>query len=400
MTSIYPSFLSDVKNDFVMVAPTSADLIIPYEAEGHGRTSQGPKPSYQELPRFLRKEQKDCEGDEGEPYSRGERGGGKDLVAPGMIDDEELEQYFEADADEDQPVREKAPAEHRVPGRAAGENVPDLHQDDPQERGGRGLPDERMVKGERHAPAPPALVEHQEIGGERADGADESEENITSQEQGPVNEPVLPRSRRIFHNVRLRPLDAERKGGDGLGAEVDGKDLHDRDGQRNVEDRVQDVRDRLRGQMGEDIGDELPNIFKDRPALLDRVYDGREVVIQQDHVRRLLGHVRPGESHGDADVGPFERRGVVHAVAGDRNPLALILQDVHDTSPVIMMILMPASPHFLRASGTSGRGGSSSPIKPAKIKSCSAVTLSGSSSPEKTSRYANARTRSPRSMRE
>jgi hypothetical protein len=38
----------------------------------------------------------------------------------------------------------------------------------------------------------------------------------------------------------------------------------------------------------------------------------------------------PADAHGDADVGGLQRRRVVHAVAGDGDDLALLLQRLDD----------------------------------------------------------------------
>ena len=46
----------------------------------------------------------------------------------------------------------------------------------------------------------------------------------------------------------------------------------------------------------------------------------------ENHVRRFFGDVVAAQSHGDADVGFLERRGVVDAVAGDGDDLAHLFQ--------------------------------------------------------------------------
>jgi hypothetical protein len=70
-----------------------------------------------------------------------------------------------------------------------------------------------------------------------------------------------------------------------------------------------------------------------------------------------------------------------------------IARPVCGWSPVTMMIRMPASSQRAIASGTSGRGGSSRPISPARIIPCSSPGTPVSS----TARWAKARTRSPHS---
>ena len=42
--------------------------------------------------------------------------------------------------------------------------------------------------------------------------------------------------------------------------------------------------------------------------------DGGKVVIKQDHVSGLLGHVRARDSHGNTDVGLLQGGGVVHTI--------------------------------------------------------------------------------------
>src|SRR5690606_24836529 len=63
--------------------------------------------------------------------------------------------------------------------------------------------------------------------------------------------------------------------------------------------------------------------------------DGGEVVVDEDHLRRLLRHVGAGDSHGDADVGALERWGVIHAVAGHAHDVAVGLECVDDAQLVL-----------------------------------------------------------------
>ena len=54
--------------------------------------------------------------------------------------------------------------------------------------------------------------------------------------------------------------------------------------------------------------------------------DGHEVVIHDDDVRSILGHVGALDAHRETHVGLLERGGVVGAVArhGDRLPLVAL----------------------------------------------------------------------------
>ena len=71
--------------------------------------------------------------------------------------------------------------------------------------------------------------------------------------------------------------------------------------------RVGDVEER--GERDEHEGgdarrqleaDKVPDVVEDALALLDGAQDGGEVVVEQDHVGRLLAHIGPGDAHGDA----------------------------------------------------------------------------------------------------
>ena len=80
-------------------------------------------------------------------------------------------------------------------------------------------------------------------------------------------------------------------------------------------------------QQHQDEADVLGQVVVDLAALLDGEHDGGEVVVGQDHPAGVLGHLGAG-AHGDADVGRLDGRGVVDAVAGHGDDLALLLQRV------------------------------------------------------------------------
>jgi hypothetical protein len=77
---------------------------------------------------------------------------------------------------------------------------------------------------------------------------------------------------------------------------------------------------------GEEELAEAADVLEDPAALLDGVFDRAEVVGGEDDVGGFAGDVGAGASHGDADVGLAQRGGVVDAVAGDGDDLAVGLQ--------------------------------------------------------------------------
>ena len=110
---------------------------------------------------------------------------------------------------------------------------------------------------------------------------------------------------------------------------VDPEDLQRRNRQGGAgQDRGQDHQALAEvGRQGP--GDEFHQVVVDAAAFLDRGGDGGEVVVGEHHRRRLLGDVGAAAAHGDADIGLLQGRGVVHAVAGHGDDLALGLERAH-----------------------------------------------------------------------
>ena len=120
----------------------------------------------------------------------------------------------------------------------------------------------------------------------------------------------------------------------------------ERDRERDVDDHVQpqDLQRVQRGAVGDaddpgadedrDVGDQgrhleaqvLQQVVVEGAAVGDGADDRGEVVVGQDHHRGLLGDLGAGDAHGHADVGGLQRRGVVDAVAGHRDHVALLLE--------------------------------------------------------------------------
>ena len=71
-----------------------------------------------------------------------------------------------------------------------------------------------------------------------------------------------------------------------------------------------------------------------RPSSI-AVDDAREVVVEEDQVRRFSGDIGAGDAHGDTDIGCPQRRRIVDAVARDRDDVALALKRRHDAQLLI-----------------------------------------------------------------
>ena len=81
---------------------------------------------------------------------------------------------------------------------------------------------------------------------------------------------------------------------------------------------------------GEQEPDELEDVGVDAAALFDRGGDGGEVVVEEHEVGDLAADVAASLAHGDADVRPFQGGGVVDAVSGHGDDLAVGLEGVDE----------------------------------------------------------------------
>ena len=61
-------------------------------------------------------------------------------------------------------------------------------------------------------------------------------------------------------------------------------------------------------------------------AVVDRLDDGGEVVVGQDHDRGFFGDLGAGDAHGDPDVGRLEGGGVIDPVPGHGDHVAALFE--------------------------------------------------------------------------
>ena len=143
------------------------------------------------------------------------------------------------------------------------------------------------------------------------------------------------RARRPAHDVRVPFLQPQRQGGRPVRDQVEAQQLDggERGGQAG-QDRQQDSQD-LGQVAGQQVEDELADVGVDHPPLIDGRHDAGVVVIGQHHVGGPLGHVGAGDPHRHADVRSFQRRRVVHPVAGHGHHLLVFLEGAHDANLVL-----------------------------------------------------------------
>src|SRR5215831_5050135 len=78
----------------------------------------------------------------------------------------------------------------------------------------------------------------------------------------------------------------------------------------------------------DDEYDSLAEVVVDAPAQFYCSHKGSKIIIQQDNRCSLTRHVGAAAAHGNADVRRFERRRIVDAVAGHRDDLSPVLQEI------------------------------------------------------------------------
>jgi len=110
--------------------------------------------------------------------------------------------------------------------------------------------------------------------------------------------------------VHVLPLGAIRPQGgdrDDLTQDVDGEDLEDVEcqgqPQQGGEDQAHHVHHELRDVRRQAGEDPTGDVGVDGAALADGLDQGGEGVVQEHHLRGILGDVGPGAPHGHPDVG-------------------------------------------------------------------------------------------------
>mmetsp|Transcript_3642 Transcript_3642/g.9393 ORF Transcript_3642/g.9393 Transcript_3642/m.9393 type:complete len:377 (+) Transcript_3642:540-1670(+) len=120
--------------------------------------------------------------------------------------------------------------------------------------------------------------------------------------------------RRPRHQAPLRGLRGVRDRCPDVRADVDEQDLLGAEGLRDAEDLAKG-RGNLWQLGAQRVHDRLLQVLARQPPLLDPDHCRGEVIIEEDDVGGILGHVCTADAHCDAHLGLLQRRGVVHAVA-------------------------------------------------------------------------------------
>ena len=138
---------------------------------------------------------------------------------------------------------------------------------------------------------------------------------------------LIPTLRRHRHHSGSRRLGAEGDRRERVHDDVDPQQLQHRERGLHAEDQNAQERDRQSTDIDRQLElDESLDVLVQRAAPLDRMENGRERIVEQHDLARLLGDFRAGNAHSQPDVGFLQGGRIVGAVAGDRHHLAEILQ--------------------------------------------------------------------------
>ena len=172
--------------------------------------------------------------------------------------------------------------------------------------------------------------------GERAHGEHEADDHEVGHEP-PREDLLLGRPRRVLHEARARLAVSEADGQEDRHREVDPQGLEgqERDALGDEEQARSEERADEAEELAHLVADIADEVVVQRSPELDGLDDRREVVVGQDHHGGLLRDLRAGDAHRDADVRSLQRRRVVHAVAGHRDDVALLLEDIDEVDLVL-----------------------------------------------------------------
>mmetsp|Transcript_74494 Transcript_74494/g.230212 ORF Transcript_74494/g.230212 Transcript_74494/m.230212 type:complete len:280 (-) Transcript_74494:2112-2951(-) len=164
---------------------------------------------------------------------------------------------------------------------------------------------------------------------------DLADESVTVDQDLPIDELlVVGVARLALHELRFSRLHRVGDRSPDVSADVDKKHLLDRQRQREACDF--DKRWRHLWYLGaERVHDGLLQVLAGQATLLDAVDNGGKVVVLQDDVRRVLGHLGAADAHRHAHLCLLQSGCVVDAVAGHgadvaEAVIAVLLVGLHD----------------------------------------------------------------------
>lgn len=100
-----------------------------------------------------------------------------------------------------------------------------------------------------------------------------------------------------------------------VSSKIDAENSYCTEWQRDITKDKGQERRYFRNVRRQGVGNGFFQIVKDQTSFFHSRDDRSEIVIQQDHIGSLFGHIGSRDAHGDTYVRFFQGRRVVHTVA-------------------------------------------------------------------------------------
>merc|ERR1719431_2002757 len=122
-----------------------------------------------------------------------------------------------------------------------------------------------------------------------------------------------------LHDVGLGLLVSHGDGGHHVSSQVNTEDCDGSKGQGDIS-KNEKKEGRDLGNIGsKSVSDGFLQVVEDKTTFFYACDNGSKVIIEQDHVGCLLGHIRSSNTHGNSDISFLEGRGVVNTVTCHSN---------------------------------------------------------------------------------
>jgi len=139
-----------------------------------------------------------------------------------------------------------------------------------------------------------------------------------------VEEAAVGNTLRLFtrmacHHVGVDGIGGEAERGQTVGDQINPEQMNRHERCRQSYYHADCHQQQFTGVARQQVLKRFADVGVNAPALFDSSDNRGEVVVGDNHVRRLLGDFRSCFPHGDADVGALDGRSVVDAIAGHRD---------------------------------------------------------------------------------
>ena len=205
-----------------------------------------------------------------------------------------------------------------------------LHKYDRNQGQGRRAAIQQAIVGYSCAVNPAAGIEIEKEQGHCPRGLQQPQHQVAVQHERHRQQTFMAPARSMTHGFAVGLFLTESNGGQHIGAEIDGEDLHHAEGQRHRQGHVEQEGHYLGHVTGEHVTGKFLHIGEYRAAFLDACHDRRKIVVKQYHLRCFARDVGAGQAHRHTDVGGTQRGRIIYTVARHRDHATPMFQGADD----------------------------------------------------------------------